>query len=220
MFSGIIEIVGKVGEISSTKLSIRFALEKKEENFNLGESVSVNGVCLTLVHFSKFGLQYTLYFDVSVETYRKTNFGNLKPGDKVNIERSLRVGDRIGGHFITGHVEATGEINKIKKEKNSIILEISATNEILKYVIPKGSIAVEGISLTVVDLLPAGFTISLVPHTMKLTNLAEKKAGDKINLEPDIFSKYIVGPSPIRALSGKVNNSKITMEFLKDKGFL
>jgi riboflavin synthase len=150
--------------------------------------VAINGVCLTAVDISK-GITE---FEMVGETIKITNLGSLERGDKVNIERSLKVGERLEGHFVLGHVDGVGIISKIKKQSNQIQIWIKLPKELSKHVIEKGSVTVDGISLTVVDVLKDQFSVSIIPHTIQITNLSYKKIGDKVNIETDILGKYIL----------------------------
>jgi riboflavin synthase len=193
MFTGIIEglgsIVGfdrKTSNRSAAKMKI--SLGKIAKGLKVGDSVAINGVCLTAVGISK-GITE---FEMVGETIKKTNLGSLERGDKVNIERSLKVGERLEGHFVLGHVDGVGIISKIEKQSNQIQIWMKLTKELSKYIIKKGSITVDGISLTVVDTLKDHFSVSIIPHTMQITNLRYKKVGDKVNIETDILGKYIL----------------------------
>lgn len=193
MFTGIIEGLGsiikfdkKTNNRSAAKMKIN--LGKIAKGLKVGDSVAINGVCLTAVTISK-GLAE---FEMVGETIKKTNLGSLKPGDKVNIERSLKVGERLEGHFVLGHVDGVGVISKITKQSNQVQLWIKIPKELSRHIIRKGSVTVDGISLTVVDLLKDQFSVSIIPHTMQITNLNCKNAGDKVNIETDILGKYIL----------------------------
>src|SRR5579885_2579165 len=193
MFTGIIEGLGniisfdkKTNNRSAAKMKINIG--KIGKGLKIGDSVAINGVCLTAVGISK-GITE---FEMVGETIKKTNLGSLERGDKVNIERSLKVGQRLEGHFVLGHVDGVGIISKIEKQSNQIQLWIKIPQELSKYVIKKGSVTVDGISLTVVDVLKNQFSVSLIPHTVKITNLSYKKIGDKVNIETDILGKYIL----------------------------
>jgi riboflavin synthase len=193
MFTGIIEglgsIVGfdkKTSNRSAAKMKI--SLGKIAKGLKVGDSVAINGVCLTAVGISK-GITE---FEMVGETIKKTNLGSLERGDKVNIERSLKIGERLEGHFVLGHVDGVGIISKIEKQSNQIQVWMKLTKELSKYIIKKGSITVDGISLTVIDTLKDQFSVSIIPHTMQITNLRYKKVGDKVNIETDILGKYIL----------------------------
>ncbi len=193
MFTGIIAGLGnivafdkKTNNHSAAKMKIN--LGKIAKDLKIGDSVAINGVCLTAVDISK-GITE---FEMVGETIKRTNLGSLERGDKVNIERSLKVGERLEGHFVLGHVDGVGIISKIKKQSNQIQIWIKLPKELSKHVIEKGSITVDGISLTVVDVLKDQFSVSIIPHTMQITNLSYKKIGDKVNIETDILGKYIL----------------------------
>ncbi len=193
MFTGIIEGLGsivlfdkKTNNRSAAKMKIK--LDKIAKGLKVGDSVAINGVCLTAINISK-GITE---FEMVGETIKKTNLGSLERGDKVNIERSLKVGERLEGHFVLGHVDGIGVISKIEKQINQVQIWIKIPKELSKYVIKKGSITVDGISLTIVDKLKDQFSVSIIPHTMQVTNLGYKKIGDKVNIETDILGKYIL----------------------------
>ena len=193
MFTGIIEGLGNIVRFdkkttnrSAAKMKIK--LGKIAKGLKIGDSVAINGVCLTAVNISKDVAE----FEMVGETIKKTNLGSLKSGNKVNIERSLKVGERLEGHFVLGHVDGVGIISKMEKQPNQIKIWTKITKELLKYIIKKGSVTVDGISLTVVDVLKDQFSVSIIPHTMKITNLSYKKVGDKVNIETDILGKYIL----------------------------
>jgi riboflavin synthase alpha subunit len=182
MFTGIVEAIGKVVKYDANRLGIRASFRQ----IRLGESISVDGVCLTVAR--KAGPR--LFFDVGPETRRVTTLGRLKPGRSVNLERALRVGDRLGGHWVTGHVERTGSIRKIERTGSNRWITLTVPPAIAKYVVTKGSLTVDGISLTVVSIKQNQVKIMLVPHTLKHTTLAQKQMGDAVNLEPDLIAKY------------------------------
>lgn len=193
MFTGIIEGLGsivmfdkKTSNRSAAKMKIK--LDKIAKGLKVGDSVAINGVCLTAVNVSK-GITE---FEMIGETIKKTNLGSLERGDRVNIERSLKVGERLEGHFVLGHVDGVGVISKIDKQINQVQIWIKIPKELSKHVIKKGSITVDGISLTIVDKLKNQFSVSIIPHTMQVTNLGYKKIGDKVNIETDILGKYIL----------------------------
>jgi len=193
MFTGIIEGLGsivmfdkKTSNRSAAKMKIK--LDKIAKGLKVGDSVAINGVCLTAVNISK-GITE---FEMIGETIKKTNLGSLERGDQVNIERNLKVGERLEGHFVLGHVDGVGIISKIEKQTNQVQIWIKIPKELSKHVIKKGSITVDGISLTIVDKLKDQFSVSIIPHTMQVTNLGYKKIGDKVNIETDILGKYIL----------------------------
>ena len=191
MFTGIVEGIGIIKKFEK-KTNTRSAAKMKVDLGNLakglkaGHSVAINGVCLTVTKISKGEAE----FEMIGETIRKTDLGKLESGDKVNIERSLKVGDRMEGHFVLGHIDGTGKIINIEKLPKEIKLWIELTNDLTKYVVKKGSIAIDGISLTLVDVIKNKISVCIIPHTMETTNLNSKKIGDKVNIETDILGKY------------------------------
>jgi len=190
MFTGLIQDMAKIIGISGTPVGKKIEVETyMSQDMDVGESVSLNGVCLTVTEIRKNSFGVIL----SRETLARTNLSRLRPGDMVNIERALKLSDRIGGHIVQGHVDDQGRIVSKKREGESIILGISLPKELLPYVVPKGSIAVNGVSLTVATLNNNYFTVTIVPYTQKKTNLGRLAVGDFVNIEVDIIGKYIVG---------------------------
>ena len=193
MFTGIIEGIGKIEKISkNTKnrsaIQMTVNLGKHAKGLKIGQSVALNGVCLTATKLSKSNC----IFEMIEETTQKTDLGNLKPGDIVNIERSLKTGDRLEGHFVLGHVDGVGTIKKIQNKPKEVQVWFEVPKELSKYVVKKGSIAVDGISLTVVDIKNNLASVCLIPHTIEITNFKTKNVGDKLNIETDILGKYIL----------------------------
>jgi riboflavin synthase len=193
MFTGIIEGLGTIirfDKNTKTRSEARMMINlgKLAKGLRVGDSVAINGVCLTAIHIAK-GMAK---FEMVGETIKKTNLGSLENGDRVNIERSLKMGDRLEGHFVLGHVDGSGTISKINKQPNQVQIWIELPKELSKYVAKKGSITVDGISLTIVDKIKNKFSVSIIPHTMKVTNLGLKKIGDKVNIETDVLGKYIL----------------------------
>ncbi len=193
MFTGIIEGVGKVEKITNntnnrSAFKMTVDLGKHAKGLKVGQSVLLNGVCLSATKISKNKCD----FQMIDETIKKTNLGNLVEGTKVNIERSLRIGDRMEGHFVLGHVDGVAIIKKIEKKPKEIKIWFEVPKKLAKFVVKKGSIAIDGISLTVVDATKNKTSVCLIPHTMKVTNFQSKKVGDKINIETDILGKYIL----------------------------
>ncbi|MBC9783335.1 riboflavin synthase [Heliobacterium chlorum] len=217
MFTGIVEELGVMRAIRRGARSAQLVIEAKKvvEDVKLGDSIAVNGVCLTVVEFD--GRGFTA--DVMAETLQRTSLSELQPGHRVNLERALRLSDRLGGHIVSGHVDAVGIIRKQTRVDIAVVTEISAPPELLRYVIPKGSIAIDGISLTVVDLLEQSFTVSLIPHTAGLTTLGLKKIGEKVNLEADVIGKYVERLLTGRVSSGEKPLSRISREFLLEQGY-
>jgi riboflavin synthase len=184
MFTGIVEQMGEV-QSGGTRLAVRTPLAAELER---GDSIAVNGVCLTAVDITGDGFEA----DVMEETLARSSLARLREGDRVNLELALRVGDRLGGHFVQGHVDATGSVDSIEQREHSRVVRVSAPPEILRYVVEKGSIAIDGVSLTVVDVDDEGFSVSLIPETLERTTLGSVSPGDPVNLEVDMLAKYAV----------------------------
>src|SRR5947209_883284 len=170
---------------------MKIDMGKLAKDLRVGDSVAINGVCLTASGITKGIIE----FEMISETIKKTNLGHLKNGDKVNIERSLKIGDRLEGHFVLGHVDGVGTVVKIEKQSNQVKIWIETPDELSKHIIRKGSVTIDGISLTVVDVSKNKFSVSIIPHTIKTTNLRFKKIRDKVNIETDILGKYILSKS-------------------------
>jgi len=193
LFTGIIEGIGKILKIEkSTKnrsaVKMTVDLGGHARGLKIGQSVALNGVCLTVTGISNSKCN----FEMIEETTKKTNLGNLKIGGLVNIERSLKVGDRMEGHFVLGHVDGVGTIKKIEKKPKEIKVWFEIPKHLARFVVQKGSIAVDGISLTVVDVKKNLASVCLIPHTVQITNFQTRKVGDKINIETDILGKYLL----------------------------
>lgn len=191
MFAGIIQGLGKVEKLSAAKGSGKAAqmtvdLGRLSRGLKIGDSISINGACLTVVGIKNSSAS----FEMVGETMKKTALGSLTIGDKVNIEQSLRVGDTIDGHFVMGHVDGVATIIEKQKQKNQTKLWIKIDKKLMKYVVPKGSIAIDGISLTVVDVMKDKISVALIPHTLTITTLGIKDKGDKVNVEMDLLGKY------------------------------
>lgn len=212
MFTGIVEEIGTVKSVQSKVIIIEAS--KIFDDLHLGDSVAVNGTCLTVSSFDN----KIFNADVTQETLNRTNLGSLKNGSKVNLERAMTLSGRFGGHIVSGHIDGVGSIKSMKKDDNSIILTIEVPKHLMKYIVEKGSVAVDGISLTVASLTDNTFSIAVIPHTLKETVLYYKKEGDKVNIENDVIGKYVE-----RLLTFKEDNedkkSNITMEFLLKNGF-
>lgn len=193
MFTGIVEGIGKIEKISKnttnrSAIQMTVNLGKYAKGLKIGQSVALNGVCLTATKLSKS----SCIFEMIEETTLKTDLGNLKPGDIVNIERSLKTGDRLEGHFVLGHVDGVGIVKKIQNKPKEVQVWFEIPKKLSKYVVKKGSIAIDGISLTVVDVKNNLASVCLIPHTMEITNFKTKNVGDKLNIETDILGKYIL----------------------------
>jgi len=193
MFTGIISGTGKVEKIAkSTKnrsaVKMTVNLGKCAKGLKIGQSVALNGVCLTVTKLSKnLGR-----FEMIDETTKKTDLGNLKIGSIVNVERSLKAGERLEGHFVLGHVDGVGTITKIQKKPKEVQVWFNVPKKLAKYIVNKGSIAIDGISLTVVEVKNNNVSVCFIPHTIQVTNFRTKKVGDKVNIETDILGKYIL----------------------------
>jgi riboflavin synthase len=189
MFTGLIASLGTVERLAEGSTSCRLTVRAPQllSGVKIGDSIAVNGVCLTVVHLR--GDTFTA--DVMPETVRRTTLHLLQPGDRVNLEKALRPTDGLDGHIVQGHVEGVGTIQQIISEGNARVYRIQAPGELLRYIVEKGSIAVDGISLTVTETDDSGFGVSLIPHTAKMTTLGYKSAGDAVNLETDILARYV-----------------------------
>lgn len=183
MFTGIVEELGSVVDRDGARL--RIAAREVVGGAAIGDSTAVNGCCLTVVAFEPDGPSPWWEADVSDETWSRTNLGDLRPGDPVNLERPMRLADRLGGHLVQGHVDAVGVVSAPAPE-----LAVRMPEHLLRYIVEKGSITVDGVSLTVVDVLADGFTVALIPHTGDVTTLGTRQPGDRVNLEVDVIAKY------------------------------
>jgi riboflavin synthase len=206
MFTGIVEEIGSVKSSGSGRLT--FAAKVVLDGTKPGDSIAVNGVCLTVTSLTAASFSV----DIMPETLRRTNLGTLRGGDKVNLERAMAADGRFGGHFVQGHVDGTGNVSGVRHEGEALLLTFESTKEIMKYIVEKGFIAVDGASLTVVECNPTSFSVSLVGTTQKATTLGGRKAGDVVNLEVDIIAKYVE-----KLQRGE---SAITKEFLAEHGFM
>lgn len=191
MFTGVVEGLGKVKSVSKSNrradIMLRVELGKLTRGLKRGDSVCINGVCLTATKLSKRDAE----FEIVGETIRKTNLGEVSPGDKVNIERSIRIGGRMEGHFVLGHVDGIGIIEDIQEMPTETKIWIKLNKRLTKSMVPKGSISVDGVSLTIVDADDNRVSVSLIPHTMNMTTLGFRRKGDSVNIETDILAKYV-----------------------------
>jgi len=212
VFTGIVEDLGKVKAIKSATNSMQLTIESKKilEDVHLGDSIAVNGVCLTVISFSNN--HFTV--DVMPESVKATNIQSLEIGQYVNLERAMPANGRFGGHFVSGHVDGTGVILKKRKLENAVYVDIGISKELSKFCMLKGSVTIDGISLTIFDVKPTQLTVSLIPHTFEQTLLGIKKEHEVVNIENDLLGKYV-----INHLERKQENSTITMDFLKENGF-
>lgn len=192
MFTGIIEETGTVEKIARGKKAITLVIRagKAARGLKIGGSLAVNGCCLTATKMSTRGKSRLVQFDLLEETWRRTNFQFLETGSLVNLERPLRAGDELGGHFVTGHIDGTGKISRWEQSGADHVLDIDAPENVMRYVIEKGSIALDGMSLTVAAVNTDSFRIWIIPHTLEVTNLCKRKVGDVVNLEADLLGKY------------------------------
>lgn len=218
MFTGLVEELGKIKSIAKGTKSARLTIEGQVvlKDVKLGDSIAVNGTCLTVVEYT----QRSFTADVMPETVRSTVLAELKPGDVVNLERTLRLGDRLGGHIVSGHVDGVGVIRSKERSDNAIVVTIEAPPEVMRYIIAKGSIAIDGTSLTIVDYGTDWFSVSLIPHTASLTTVGLKETGSKVNLEADVLGKYVAKLLGLQNGDEKKQaSSGLTMEFLQQHGF-
>lgn len=218
MFTGIVEEIGTVKNIIKGSRSIKLAIaaQKVLENTNLGDSIAVNGVCLTVTALGKNGFTA----DVMPESMSKTNMGKLKPGDRVNLERALTLASRLGGHIVSGHIDGVGEIIDMEKDDNAVRVTLTASPKVMKYIVSEGSVALDGVSLTVAHLGESDFTVSLIPHTAQVTTLLDKKVGDKLNVETDVVGKYVERLLDFSAKNEtKEKKPSLSLSFLRENGF-
>jgi riboflavin synthase len=213
MFTGIIEEIGIIKAIQHGSKSVCLTVwaEKVLHDLKIGDSINTDGVCLTVVSFNKGAFSA----DAMPETMRRSNLGNLVVGSKINLERAMKLTDRLGGHILSGHIDGTGMIRKRWEEDNAEWFTIIADKPMLKYIAEKGSIALDGISLTVARVDDSSFDVSVIPHTLNVTTMMHKKTGDIVNLECDIIAKYL---EKIAGFGKEKGN--ITMEYLSEQGFV
>lgn len=216
MFTGIVEELGQVKAIVRGTRSVRLTVGAKVvlDGLKLGDSIAVNGTCLTVVEYG--GSSFTA--DVMPETMDRTALAGLTPGDRVNLERALRAGDRLGGHIVSGHIDGQGIIRHKERNDIAVVVTIEAQAATMRYIVDKGSVAIDGISLTVVETGPDWFTVSLIPHTADMTTLGFKKPGEPVNLENDVIGKYVeklmrLGPAE------PAKQQIMTAGFLREHGF-
>lgn len=211
MFTGIIEEIGTVQQIrrGSRSLTIEIRAAVVLEGTRTGDSIATDGVCLTVTRTSENGF----FADVMPETMERTALKYLQPGSRVNLERALSPGGRLGGHIVTGHIDGTGRIVSVRRDDNALWLTVEAEPSVLRYVVEKGSIAIDGVSLTVAKAGGREFSVSLIPHTLGMTTLHGLREGDRVNLENDIIAKYV------EKLASRPQTGGLTAEFLHDNGF-
>ncbi len=215
MFTGIVLEMGTVSSVEARGTVTRLGIRSEEvvRDAGIGDSIAVNGVCLTVTSIE----HGVMHFDLSAETLRASNIGSLRRGERVNLEPALRPSDRLGGHFVTGHIDGVGRIRGKNRRGETIEIEIEAPGEVLQYVVKKGSIAIDGISLTVVDVSAGAFKVVIIPHTERVTTIGMKGAGDTVNLEADILGKYVA-----RFLAPRTAETKdeSILNVLGESGFL
>lgn len=213
MFTGLIEEVGKIisSKPFSGGLSIEIYSEKLAKDAKVGDSIAVNGVCLTITKFTA----HNIFFDAVFETIKKSTLGELKAGSSVNLESALKLGQKLGGHLVQGHVNHTGKITSIKNKGENYLVSVSFPSDLQKYIVKEGSVAIDGISLTVAQINSNELGCSIIPHTWTNTNLCTKKIGEKVNIEVDILAKYAEN------IRGNLSVSKVgvTEEWLKKIGY-
>jgi len=216
MFTGIIEETGKIRQIlmAGNSGQIRIEALKVLEGTKEGDSIAVNGVCLTVTSLSRG--EFTA--DIMAETYRRSGLGQQKAGDLVNLERAMAADGRFGGHIMSGHIDGTGVIESLRREENAVWVSIRTEHKILRLIVEKGSVGIDGISLTVAAVSDRGFQVSVIPHTGEETTLLKKKPGDLVNLENDIVGKYVEKLLGAGRTGNKENSCGLTMEFLEEYG--
>jgi riboflavin synthase len=216
MFTGIVEELGKIMSVKkgAESCQLEISASKVLENTKIGDSIAVNGICLTVTSLSASSFSA----DVMAETLRRTSLSSLKSGSFVNLERAMSADGRFGGHIVSGHIDGTGIIKEFKNEGNAVWVTVNADMNILKYIVEKGSVAIDGISLTVADVSNSFFKVSIIPHTQNETTLLMKKTGDKVNLECDVIAKYV---EKMLYTRDSISNKKgITMDLLYENGFM
>ena len=215
MFTGIVEELGSIRSVRRGQHSSVLSIAAKDilSDLKIGDSVAVNGVCLTATTVDSGGFTA----DVMHETLNRSSLGSLTVGNHVNLERAMAANGRFGGHIVSGHIDGTGTITALRKDDNAVWYTISASQELLRYIVEKGSIAIDGISLTVAEVGESWFYISAIPHTVAVTTLGEKRPGDTVNLENDVIGKYV--EKLLRPQPQETAKSSLTLEFLAQHGF-
>jgi riboflavin synthase len=217
LFTGIIEEIGTIERIQNQGSTLILSIKAKNilKDVHLGDSIAVNGVCLTVTDFVKTSFSV----DVMPETFHSTSLSLLKPGSKVNLERAMAANGRFGGHFVSGHVDGTGTISSIRPEENAVYIDITIPENGVPFVMPKGSVAIDGTSLTLFFIKDRTITVSLIPHTRGETILGDKRVGEKVNLEFDMLVKHVHSIIE-KKLESNSSGAGITAEFLKQTGFM
>ena len=224
MFTGIIEEMGIIQSIQHSGEKIRFTIQARKvlEGTRIGDSIAVNGICLTAVDLT----DSTFAADVMPETLRRSSLGTIRESSPVNLERALRLSDRLGGHIVSGHIDGTGTIQSRTPERNAILFKIQAAPELLKYIVAKGSVALDGVSLTVAAVSESDFTVSIIPRSASETIIGRYQPGDLVNIECDVIGKYV---EKLLGLAGDSSSSeqpsehkpasRLSIEFLREHGF-
>lgn len=212
MFTGLIEEIGKVRSITRTGQNERLTITaaKVLAGANLGDSIAVNGICLTVVELGANAISA----DVMPETLRRSSLDRLRANSPVNLERALRLGDRLGGHLVSGHIDGTGILLSRQMEENAIILRIKPPIDLLRYIVKKGSITLDGVSLTVMAVDEQSFAVSIIPHSAEVTIIGNYKTGDRINIECDLIGKYVE-----KLMKTESTGQQMTLTFLEENGF-
>ncbi|MGG1660510.1 riboflavin synthase [Brevibacillus sp. NRS-1366] len=221
MFTGLVEEIGVLEAITGNEQDSRLVIraERVLKGVQIGDSIAVNGICLTVTshtsrHFS---------VDVMPETMNRTSLRLARPGQRVNLERAMRLGDRFGGHIVSGHIDGTGTILAREPHANAVLFRIGATSDLLKYIIGQGSICIDGISLTVVAVDESSFSVSIIPHTLAETSLQDRRIGDRVNLEADVIGKYVerlLGYQRSPAPDQRDKTPRLSLAFLQENGFV
>lgn len=219
MFTGIVEEIGTVEQIGRGRDSAVVTIRGKKvlEGTKIGDSIAVNGICLTVISLSELSGNFSA--DIMHETLNRSSLAGLTRGSHVNLERAMKADGRFGGHMVAGHVDGVGTIRRIRRDDTAVWYTVEAGGEILRYVVEKGSVAIDGISLTVAKVSETDFSVSVIPHTLRETILMEKKEGDAVNLETDMIGKYVEKLLDFRSGPKQQEESKITREFLSRYGF-
>ena len=214
MFTGIIEELGRIRSLtlSGHSGSLIIRARKVLEGTRIGDSIAVNGICLTVTAMTPDSFTA----DVMAETVRRSSLKNCRPGDPVNLERAMAAGGRFGGHIVSGHIDGTGTIRALRRDDNAVWYTVSAAPSLLKYIVEKGSIAIDGISLTVAAVDDASFSVSIIPHTAASTILGSKRPGDTVNLETDLIGKYV---EKLLTFRDEPASGGLTLEVLRQNGF-
>lgn len=211
MFTGLVEYIGTINKVDRAGEGLMLLINRPKgfDDVGIGDSISVSGACLTVTDLK----DDVMAFDVVEESGRKTTLADLRKGDRVNLERALKVGQRLGGHFVTGHIDCRAAVKKLSKNKDSVKLELTVPKGYSRYIAPKGSITIDGVSLTVGEVAGDSFSVYLIPHTLKHTTLGLRKKGDEINIETDVLAKYLFEQKP------QPKPSQVNMPFLHKHGF-